>query len=76
AKTQSQDTDSAAQGGDLGAIEKGNYPVKEIEETVFKLKDGEVSGIVASEFGYHIIKVTSVKPSVQKPLDAARADIS
>lgn len=75
AKTQSQDTDSAAQGGDLGAIEKGNYPVKEIEDTVFKLKDGEVSGIVASEFGYHIIKVTSVKPSVQKPLDAARAEI-
>jgi len=75
AKTQSQDTDSAAQGGDLGAIEKGNYPVKEIEETVYKLKDGEVSGIVASEFGYHIIKLTSVKPSVQKPLDAARAEI-
>ena len=76
AKAQSQDTDSAAQGGDLGAVEKGNYPVKEIEDTVYKLKDGEVSGIVSSEFGYHIIKVTSVKPSLQKPLDAARAEIS
>jgi len=75
AKTQSQDTDSAAQGGDLGAIDKG-YPVKEIEETVYKLKDGEVSGIVASEFGFHIIKLTSVKPSVAKPLEAAKLEIS
>jgi len=75
AKAQSQDTDSAAQGGDLGAIDKG-YPVKEIEETVYKLKEGEVSGVVASEFGFHIIKLTSVKPSVQKPLEAAKAEIS
>ena len=75
AKAQSQDADSAAQGGDLGAIDKG-YPVKEIEDAVYKLKEGEVSGVVASEFGFHIIKLTSVKPSVQKPLEAAKAEIS
>jgi len=75
AKTQSQDKESAAQGGDLGAIDK-DYPVKEVEETVYKLKEGEVSGVVASEFGFHIIKLTSVKPSVQKPLEAAKAEIS
>jgi peptidyl-prolyl cis-trans isomerase D len=50
--------------------------VKPVEDAIYALKDGEVSGIVASEFGFHIIKVTSVKPSVQKPLEAAKAEIT
>jgi len=75
AKKQSQDQGSAAQGGDLGTVERGGF-VKPVEDAIYALKDGEVSGIVASEFGFHIIKVTSVKPSVQKPLEAAKAEIT
>lgn len=75
AKAQSQDPGSAAQGGDLGVVEKGGL-VKSVEDAVYSLKEGEVSGIVPSEFGFHIIKVTSIKPSQQKPLDAARAEIA
>lgn len=75
ARTQSQDPGSAAQGGDLGVVEKGGL-VKSVEDAVYSLKEGEVSGIVPSEFGFHIIKVTSIKPSEQKPLEAARAEIA
>jgi len=75
AKAQSQDPGSAAQGGDLGVVEKGAF-VKPVEDAIYALKDGEVSGIVPSEFGFHIIKLTSIKPSQQKPLEAAKAEIA
>jgi len=75
AKTQSQDTGSAAQGGDLGVVGKGDFD-KPVEDAINTLKEGEVSGVVASKFGFHIIKVTSVKAPVQKPLDVAKAEIT
>lgn len=56
AKRNSQDPGSAPLGGDLGVAKKGTF-VKEFEETVFSLKDGEVSDVVETEFGYHIIKL-------------------
>ena len=75
ARTQSQDQGSAAQGGDLGVVEKGAF-VKPVEDAIYALKEGETSGLVQSEFGYHIIKVTSLTASTQKPLDGARDDIA
>lgn len=75
AKTQSQDPGSAPQGGDLGLIERGGM-VKSVEDAIYGMKEGEVSGIVPSEFGYHIIKVTSVKPQTQKSLAEAKDDIA
>jgi peptidyl-prolyl cis-trans isomerase D len=75
AKAQSQDPGSAEQGGDLGAVERGSL-VKPVEDAIYSLKEGEVSGIVPSEFGFHIIKVTSVKPAAQKSLDAAKEEIA
>lgn len=59
AKANSEDT-SASNGGDLGFIEKGQT-VPEFEEASFALKAGEVSGVVKTQFGYHIIKSVEVQ---------------
>ena len=75
AKAQSQDQGSAQAGGDLGVVEKGTF-VKPVEDAIYALKEGEVSGVVQSEFGYHIIKLTSLKPAEQKPLAAAKDEIA
>jgi peptidyl-prolyl cis-trans isomerase D len=74
AKAQSQDPGSAELGGDLGVVEKGVF-VKPVEDAIYGLKEGEVSGLVRSEFGYHIIKVTKVVPASQKSLEDAKPEI-
>lgn len=74
AKQYSQDPGSAAKGGDLGFFARGMM-VKPFEETVFKLKDGEMSGLVVSEFGYHIIKLTGIKAPKGKSFDEVRPEI-
>lgn len=74
AKAQSQDPGSAQAGGDLGVVEKGLF-VKPVEDAIFALKEGEIGNLVKSEFGWHVIKVTSVKPATQKPLEAAKDEI-
>lgn len=75
AKTQSQDPGSAPNGGDLGKVERGTFG-KAMDDALFGLKEGEISGIVPSEFGYHIVKVTSVKPASQKSLADAKEEIA
>lgn len=74
AKQYSQDPGSAAKGGDLGFFSRGMM-VKPFEETVFKLKEGEMSGLVVSEFGYHIIKLTGVKTPKGKSFEEVRPEI-
>jgi peptidyl-prolyl cis-trans isomerase D len=60
AKTYSQDTTSANQGGVLPPFSRGQGLVpKEFEDVAFSLKPGEISGVVRSEAGYHIIKLLS-----------------
>ncbi len=75
AKAQSQDPASAELGGDLGLIEKGALP-KAVEETIYKLKQGEVSDVVTSEFGLHVITVTNVKAATQRSLDDAKTEVA
>lgn len=55
ARRNSADSLSAIEGGDLGIASKGTF-VKEFEDAVFSLAPGEVSGIVETQFGLHIIK--------------------
>jgi peptidyl-prolyl cis-trans isomerase C len=53
----------ARRGGDLGYLTKGNM-IPEFENVVFKMKPGEVSGIVKSNFGYHIIMLVGSRESL------------
>jgi peptidyl-prolyl cis-trans isomerase D len=74
AKAQSQDPGSAELGGDLGTIEKGVF-AKPVEDAIYGLKEGEISNLVKSEFGYHIVKVTKVVPAAQQTLEEAKPQI-
>jgi peptidyl-prolyl cis-trans isomerase C len=70
AKENSQDG-SAQQGGDLGFFQKGMM-VPEFEKAAFALKTGEVSAPVKTQFGYHLIKVTEVKPAAKRSFEEAK----
>ena len=59
AKKYSQDPGSAQKGGDLGSFGRGMM-VKPFEEAVFSMKPGQISELVQSDFGYHIIKLMDV----------------
>lgn len=74
AKKNSDDPGSAAKGGDLGFFGRGMM-VKSFEDVAFKQKEGDISGIVESDFGYHIIKVTGIHASKEKPLADVKVEI-
>jgi len=56
ARLYSEDPGSAAKGGELGLIQRGDF-VKEFEETAFGLQPNEISGVVRTQFGFHIIQL-------------------
>lgn len=74
AKKNSEDPGSATQGGDLGFFARGMM-VKPFEDATFALKEGETSGVVESDFGFHIIRLTGVRPAREKPLAEVRSEI-
>jgi len=73
AKTYS-DCPSSKRGGDLGYFVKGKMD-PEFEKAAFALGIGDVSQVIKSSFGYHIIKVEDIKPEHTKPLDEVRDQI-
>jgi peptidyl-prolyl cis-trans isomerase D len=76
AQQDSQDPGSASKGGDLGYFTRGMIAGgKAFDDAVFGLKKDEISGVVQTDFGYHIIKATDVKPSVTKPFDDVKQAI-
>lgn len=74
AKENSQDPGSAPNGGDLGYFEQGQM-VPQFEQAAFALKPGQMSDVVETQFGYHIIKVAEKQDSRVVPLEEAKAQI-
>ena len=70
----SDDPGSKAKGGDLGFFTAGSM-VGKFEQAAFTLKPGEISPVVETEFGYHIIKVEERKAAEQQPYDAVKDQV-
>ncbi|MDQ8034501.1 MAG: peptidyl-prolyl cis-trans isomerase, partial [Bordetella sp.] len=75
AKKESQDAGSAATGGDLGWV-SGNAVPAELLKAIQGLSKDQVSGVVRSQYGYHILKLTDLKPGQSKPLAEVRDQIT
>jgi peptidyl-prolyl cis-trans isomerase D len=75
AKKNSEDEGSAPQGGDLDYFGRGRM-AKEFEDAAFSLSPGQISDLVKTQFGYHIIKVTDHKPETKRSLEEARPQIT
>ncbi len=73
AKAKSQDTGSAEKGGDLGELRHGQT-VQEFEAEAFRLKEGELSPVIKTQYGYHILK-GGAHASVVQPFDEVKGQI-
>ncbi len=74
AKANSEDEGSAVNGGDLNYFGRGQM-VPEFEQAAFSLKAGEVSDLVKTTFGYHIIKVIDSQPEATRPVAEVKPEI-
>ena len=74
AKKYSEDPGSAKEGGSLGWIGRGQT-VPEFEKAAFSLPKGQISGLVKSSYGFHIIRVDDRQDAHMKTLDEVKAEI-
>lgn len=74
AKANSQDTGSAVKGGDLDFFVRGAM-VKPFEDAAFAMKKGDISALVESDFGFHIIQLTDVKSAMQRSFEEAKPEL-
>jgi peptidyl-prolyl cis-trans isomerase D len=74
ARKNSQDPGSAPKGGDLDFFGRGAM-VKPFEDAVFSMKEGDISPVVESEFGFHIIQLVSVRGAQKPSFEANRKEI-
>lgn len=74
AQENSDDPGSKAKGGDLGFFTQGSM-VGKFEQAAFALKPGELSGVVETEFGYHIIKQEERKAAEQQPYESVKEQV-
>ncbi|MBS0446591.1 MAG: SurA N-terminal domain-containing protein [Proteobacteria bacterium] len=74
ARKNSQDPGSAEKGGDLDWFGRGQM-VKPFEDAVFSLKPGQISDVIETDFGYHIIEVTGARGGEKQAFDAVRKQI-
>jgi peptidyl-prolyl cis-trans isomerase D len=75
AEKNSEDSSNAPKGGDLGWFVRGAM-VPQFDQAAFALKPGELSGIVTTEYGYHIIKVNEKENARVKPFEEVKADLA
>jgi peptidyl-prolyl cis-trans isomerase D len=71
----SQDTGSKDTGGDLGMFGRG-VMVDAFEKSAFALQEGQVSGAIKSEFGYHIIKLNKIQAGSVKPFESVKSELT
>jgi len=76
AKKHSQDTGSAANGGDLGLNARGTLASKALEDAIFSAKPNDITPVVQTEFGFHVVRVTAVQPGKQRSLEEARKELA
>jgi peptidyl-prolyl cis-trans isomerase D len=74
ARDMSDDSVSAEQGGDLGTLTRSQLP-DELGSAIFSMQEGEVSGPVKSDFGYHVVELDEIVAPGPLPLDEVRAEI-
>ena len=75
ARKNSDDPGSAEKGGDLDFFGRDGLAAKPLEDAAFKLKADEISDVVESDFGYHIVKLTARRGGEKKPFEAVKAEL-
>ncbi len=75
ARQNSDDPGSAEKGGDLEFFGRGGLAAKPLEDAAFALKPDEISNLVESDFGYHIVKLTAVRGGDKRSFESVRTEL-